>query len=264
VSVPRKRTYTIAEAAELTGLSRKAIARRVERESLRSVVHRGRRLIPRSELVRAGLVPAESDTRDRSVPASGFPSPLNAPLSESMSGFADPALNALLRDLLERLERQAGEIAHFRAITAQAESLRREDEISELRARLLALENERRRPEVDAATRPAAVGPSSVRRDARSRASEDRIWLPPSAERVQPSGGRAAGESAGATVAPARGARSRYAGRRLVTFGAEAVFIVGVAAATWLLELPPVGIVAVVGIAWILVALLEWLRFTSP
>ena len=50
------RTFTISEAAEITGVSRKAIARRVERGSLRSVVRNGRRRIPRSELVRAGLL----------------------------------------------------------------------------------------------------------------------------------------------------------------------------------------------------------------
>src|SRR5215204_6041348 len=48
--VARKRNLTITEAAELTGLSRKAIARRVERGSVRSVLRSGRRLVPRSEL----------------------------------------------------------------------------------------------------------------------------------------------------------------------------------------------------------------------
>jgi len=37
------RTYTVSEAAELTGLSRKALARRIERGSLRCVVRDGRR-----------------------------------------------------------------------------------------------------------------------------------------------------------------------------------------------------------------------------
>ena len=52
----KKRTYTIAEAAELTGLTRKALARRVERGSLQSLVRGGRRMIPHAELVRAGLI----------------------------------------------------------------------------------------------------------------------------------------------------------------------------------------------------------------
>jgi hypothetical protein len=44
-------------------------------------------------------------------------------------------------------------------------------------------------------------------------------------------------------------------------FVVEALLIVGVAAGAWLAELPPLGILAAVGVAWIVVALLEWLRY---
>ncbi len=51
------RVLSLAEAAETTGLSRKALARRIERGSLRSVLRDGQRYIPLSELERAGLLP---------------------------------------------------------------------------------------------------------------------------------------------------------------------------------------------------------------
>ncbi|MDQ4019682.1 MAG: helix-turn-helix domain-containing protein, partial [Actinomycetota bacterium] len=126
-----KRTYTIAEASELTRLSRKALARRVERGSLRSVVRNGRRLIPRSELVRAGLVVEEGEER-------GTERGTDLP---AVTGDSETALVLLIRDLMERVERQANELAQFRALTVQAESLRAERELAELRARLAHLEN---------------------------------------------------------------------------------------------------------------------------
>lgn len=60
------RLFTVAEAAEVTGLSRKVITGRMDRETLRVVRDEsGTRRVPRAELVRAGLLdpshPAESD-----------------------------------------------------------------------------------------------------------------------------------------------------------------------------------------------------------
>jgi excisionase family DNA binding protein len=255
MSVPRKRTYTIAEAAELTGLSRKAVTRRVERGSLRSLVRRGRRLIPRSELVRTGLIPPEAEPRDRAGPTPGLPSPQSTPLADPLSPFGDQALAALLRELLERLERQASEIAQYRAITAQAESLRWDSEVSELRVRLAALENERQPPELEA-------GMAASRKDlhARTRAATDRIWLPPSAGSTQARRDRVSDEPPGAGSVAAAGGLPHSLGRRLA-FAVEAILIAGVAAAAWLADLPPAGIVAAVGVAWIVIAILEWLRY---
>ena len=52
----KKRLLTIREAASETGLSTKALARRVERGTLRAVKDdQGRRVVPRAELERAGL-----------------------------------------------------------------------------------------------------------------------------------------------------------------------------------------------------------------
>lgn len=51
------RLMTIAEAAAATGASRKALARRIERGTLRAVHDdEGRRVLPLAELVRAGLM----------------------------------------------------------------------------------------------------------------------------------------------------------------------------------------------------------------
>jgi len=46
------RTLTIAQAALEVGISRKAMERRVERGSVKSVLRGGRRMVPRSELAR--------------------------------------------------------------------------------------------------------------------------------------------------------------------------------------------------------------------
>lgn len=51
------RLLTISQAASLTGLSRKALARRIERGTLRSVKDaEGRHVVPRGELERAQLI----------------------------------------------------------------------------------------------------------------------------------------------------------------------------------------------------------------
>ena len=54
-------TYTIAEAAELTGLSKKAMRHRVDRGQLRALKYDGVRRISRSELERVGLQVAPVD-----------------------------------------------------------------------------------------------------------------------------------------------------------------------------------------------------------
>lgn len=52
-----QRLLTISEAATATRLSRKALTRRIERGTLRSVKDpQGRRVVPRGELERAGLL----------------------------------------------------------------------------------------------------------------------------------------------------------------------------------------------------------------
>jgi hypothetical protein len=63
------RLLTISAAATLTGLSRKALTRRVERGSLRAVKdERGRRVIPRGELERVELLNPDGSPGDEGSP----------------------------------------------------------------------------------------------------------------------------------------------------------------------------------------------------
>lgn len=244
-----KRTYTIAEAADLVGLSRKAVARRVERGSLRSVVRNGRRLIPRSELVRTGLLPDEGTGRGGEAELAELPVPSATPEGESTT-----ALVGLVRDLMERLERQAHEIAQFRALTVQAESLRADRELAELRARLASLESRAgdapsRLSSADATARlhGAFPGPRT------SRANP--IWLPPGAAAGRTASAPAPARPAVAEHAPATPGERRW--NRAVVIAVEAAFIVVVAVVAGLAQLRPLAIVAVIALAWGLVAVAE-------
>jgi excisionase family DNA binding protein len=63
------RLLTISAAASLTGLSRKALTRRIERGSLRAVKdERGRRVVPRGELERAELLNPDGSPGDEGYP----------------------------------------------------------------------------------------------------------------------------------------------------------------------------------------------------
>jgi len=254
----KKRTYTIAEAAELTGLTRKALARRVERGSLQSLVRGGRRMIPHAELVRAGLIVdgdgGEPTAASESAAAAGV---------EDLAGTDLTLVASLMRELMDRLERQAGEIAQFRQLTVQAESLRLEREMTELRARLASLEG---RPEESAAPAPAgrqwADAPTVVAHP--NDPSRDQLWLPPSAAAPQP-----APQPAPRPVPPVQQAQWQQPPSpstgvwRVIGFLFEALFIVGVAVCAWRLNLRPGVTVALVATAWLLVAGLEWLRWAS-
>lgn len=248
-----KRTYTIAEAAELTGLSRKALARRVERGSLRSVVRNRRRLIPRSELVRAGLVTDEREERGMEGGVERGDTGLPAVTAES-----ETALVLLVRDLMERVERQANELAQFRALTVQAESLRAERELAELRTRLAHLEN-----------RPAGAdrseAPTSVQRaplGGRPVASEA-LWLPPGAA-ARPAAASVPQRRRGSEPPVPETAASPWP--RWIVFVLEAAFIVLVAISAALAELRPAFLVGAIALAWLLVAVVEvaaW-RYRRP
>src|SRR5215216_8190099 len=100
-----KRNVTIAEAADLAGLSRKAMARRVERGSIRSVLRSGRRLIPRSELARVGLLPSEGNGEAEML--------ADLAVGESVALASEDIgeqslLEVLVRELIDRVQRQAG------------------------------------------------------------------------------------------------------------------------------------------------------------
>jgi excisionase family DNA binding protein len=254
--VARKRTYTIAEAADLVGVSRKALARRVERGSLQSVKRNGRRLIPRSELVRAGLLPEEGDERGVNVDVTGLPAPI-----ATTQGESETALVGLVRELLERLERQANELAQFRALTVQAESLRAGREVDELRARLASLENRSREAEHHLA--PAETigrGPGPIPGGRASRSTP--IWLPPSAA-APPAGTAAASARPPMAERPPTTPAATGWNRWWLVFLVEAAFIAGVAVLAASAQLRPLAVVGVVGLAWALVAVadgLAWLQ----
>jgi excisionase family DNA binding protein len=259
------RTYTITEAAEITGLSRKAVARRVERGSLRSVVRNGRRRIPRSELVRAGLL-EDGDGSPRSDPSAPFlPRPVDGAELE-VAGGSEDMLSALFREVLDRFERQSQEIAQFRALTVQAESLRLTNELADLRVRIAELERQPEQPG-QAPQAQQTAGDLGRRMTELSRQVEElskrEIWLPHQAA-AQPAphaGPRTAARAAPAapTTRPAAPARRPPRLSRSVRFALEAAFIVGVAAVAWLAELSIPAIAVAMGIAWTLVAVTEWL-----
>jgi len=108
-------TLTIAEAAEATGLTKKAIRNRVDRGQLRAVLRDGVRRIPTSEIERAGLLADPEEAGDGA-----------AIRHEGASG--QPPEAGAWSELLGRLERQAGELAELRQLTREAESLQGERE----------------------------------------------------------------------------------------------------------------------------------------
>jgi excisionase family DNA binding protein len=271
------RTYTITEAADLTGLSRKAIARRVERGSLRSVVRSGRRRIPRTELERAGLLDGGEQHPPDGDPAAPFlPRPSSEALAETTS--TEDMLAALFREVLDRFERQSQEIAQYRALTVQAESLRLNNELAELRVRLAELE---RQPpqEPDSASQQEAhhAAQQQAAADLGRRVGEltkqveelsnREIWNPPQAVAapvrrgpvpmppVQP---RPAAPAQPQPVRQPAPRRRSFRLSRTARFALEAAFILGVAAIVWLAKLPVPAIAVAMALAWTLVAAVEW------
>jgi excisionase family DNA binding protein len=286
------RTYTITEAAEATGLSRKAIARRVERGSLRSVVRNGRRRVPRSELVRAGLladgeqVPREGDP---AAPVLPHPAP-GASLAET--GTTEDMLAALFREVLDRFERQSQEIAQYRALTVQAESLRLTNELADLRVRLAELERQPQQPPTQEAAQQTAQQQAQAQAasDLGRRVSEltkqveelsnREIWLPPQAAPQTPPvppQAHAQAQTAAMPMPPAQprppapaqapppAARPRtFRLSRPLRFALEATFIVAVAVIVWQADLPTPAIAVAMALAWTLVAVVEWVSSERP
>lgn len=104
--LPPVETLTIAEAAEATGLTKKAIRNRVDRGQLKAVLRDGVRHIPLSELDRAGLA--------TTTPEAGMGQEATSRQPQEAGGWTE---------LLSRLERQASELAELRQLTREAESL---------------------------------------------------------------------------------------------------------------------------------------------
>ncbi len=142
---------TIQQAALATGLSTKALRRRVERGTLASVLSGDRRRIPMSELMRAGLLLTEQEARVSLASVSGE-GPRGTPAG-NRGAAGDTANLALVEDLLERLEGQATELGALRERLEQAQQslvmeldarLQVEGELAAARERILELEGVRR------------------------------------------------------------------------------------------------------------------------
>jgi excisionase family DNA binding protein len=130
-------TLTIAEAAERTGLTHKAVRNRVDRGQLRAVLRDGTRRIPLSELERAGLLGPNGEGAGRAA---------------KRQEPHEAASEAAVRALIETIRAQERELVELKALTREAESLRQETsgerqareavqaELFEARARITELE----------------------------------------------------------------------------------------------------------------------------
>ena len=114
---------TIAEAAEVIGLTKKALRNRVDRGQIRSVMRDGMRHIPRSELERIGLLGQQDEAADEAAEAGKM----------GIERQGASSLEAVIDGLHDRLEQQAAELGRLRLLTEQADSLK-----------VAALETERR------------------------------------------------------------------------------------------------------------------------
>jgi hypothetical protein len=268
------RTYTISEAAQVTGLSQKAIARRIERGSLRCVVRDGRRRIPLAELVRVGLLendenPDEEEFDPRLLLSGGARPGGELPVRYD----AGQTLAAVLRELFDRFERQATEIANFRALTVQAESLRLTSELADLRARIAELETQRE-PRALTSPRPAeAPSSSEPQRAPSSPPQTQELWLPSGAQSpAQPRPTRAQQRQPQAQLEDEivrlrshlthleEHRSPRRLGRATRLF-MEAVFLAVVAVGVWYAELSTAVIFGLMTAAWIVVAIIEWVSW---
>jgi hypothetical protein len=238
------------------------MARRVERGSVRSVLRSGKRLIPRSELRRVGLLPPKGS---RPIDRLG-----DSVLSETVALSDDaegayPLLEVLVRELLERVQRQAAELAHYRVLTAQAENLRLERELADLRFRLSALEAGGTQLALQPAP-PEHPQSASAPRDEEARppfrasSSNDRLWLPPRAASEQARSGHDMGADPFLPAGPGP-PDSRASRPRILFLTLEMLFIGVVALLAWVADLGPVLAAATVGVAWLLAATLELARW---
>lgn len=115
-------TYTVRSVSAVTGLTEKAVRRRLEKGQLRAVRGRdGRVRLAHGELVRAGLLPLDGGVGG------------NAPPSAPETGVE------AVRELVAMIERQATELGRLRAIAVrseqdQAEVVRLQGEVFRLRA----------------------------------------------------------------------------------------------------------------------------------
>jgi DNA-binding transcriptional regulator GbsR (MarR family) len=142
------RTLTIDEAAEATGLSKKAVRNRVDRGQLNAVLRDGKRHIPTTELVRAGLLISVDGELRQSPEAAQGQQPREA------ASPTEPAVLELFEQLAEHMEARyraeaqldaTKQITQYAESTAQGEREAREriaDELHEARSRIRELETQ--------------------------------------------------------------------------------------------------------------------------
>jgi excisionase family DNA binding protein len=260
------RTYTVSEAADLTGLSRKAIARRIERGSLRCVLRDGRRRIPLAELVRAGLVEDDERADEEFDPRFLLPGGSRPQADLPVPYDASQTLTAVVRELFDRFERQAAELASFRALTVQAESLRVTSEIADLRARLAELETQPRPKELVHRDPAEAVPRSAAEPTRRGARPRQELWLPAGAQApaqprpAQPQDQAQLEGEIGRLRSHLAELEARRPPRRLgraTRLAVEAAFIAAVAVGVWFADLGTAAIFAFMAATWIVVAVIE-------
>jgi hypothetical protein len=248
-------------------------------ERVREIRDEVRRRLPRSELVRAGLLGDGHTEPRQDDPAAPFlprPAPGGA-LAEA--GTGEEMLVGLFREVLDRFERQSQEIAQYKALTVQAESLRLTNEHADLRVRLAELE---RQPQQDPQPQQAAQQQAAAT-DLGRRVSEltkqveelsnREIWLPPQAAAAPHPRAAAMPMPPAQPRPPAPGGQplrqpppsprtSRLS--RPLRFAFEAAFIVAVAVIVWQADLPTPAIAVAMAVAWTLVAVVEWVSSERP
>jgi hypothetical protein len=170
-------TLTLAEAAEATGLTPKALQRRIDRGSLRSVLVDSRRRVPLSELLLSGLL-----TPDGSAPpdvvGEAWVKEGHSPAGSDPPGSL-PTYTMTARELLDRIERQAQEIGEMRALTREAESLRAQVEAEHRARESLEQEFHRERAELAAARARIAELEATTTVSAQAAAPAARRWWAP-------------------------------------------------------------------------------------
>jgi hypothetical protein len=148
-----ERTLTLVEAAEATGLTPKALQRRIDRGRLRSVLIDSRRRVPVSELLRTGLLTPDGSPSSTHAPGPWVKAGDPSRGSDPRGPAGDYTIS--VQELLDRIERQAEEIGEMRALTREAEPLRAQVE-TERRARE-ALEQEYHRERAELAGARARI-----------------------------------------------------------------------------------------------------------
>jgi excisionase family DNA binding protein len=239
----RQRTYTISEAAEATGLSREAVRSRIRRGSLASLLVDGERRIPRAELERAGLM----DSRPQGAPEEPDASSVDLVLS----GVDQLAPGDLVRELVDRLERQAVELERYREFVRTSGHAELLDESAALRSRISALEVREPRLALPsgATSRPEPAVPETPPR--RDTVPAPGLWLPPGSDRVQPAQFPQASEPDSVRRRPAWRAPA-------IRLAAEVALILAVAAGAAAADLSTAAVVGVVAVAWGIVAAAEF------